>query len=72
MRGGGGGGGGGGVPDCMYVVKRGVSLHYFYIKNTKTIYLLLKALRCPCGTILPRTGNFAVNACTEDNLRLQS
>ena len=61
-----------GSPDCMHLVKRGVSLHYSYMKHTKTIYLFLKALRCPCGTILPRTGNFAINACADDKSRLQS
>ena len=52
--------------DCMRYVKHGVSLHYFYMRNTKTIYLFLKA------PILPRTGNFAVNACAEGKYRLQS
>ena len=41
------------------------------MKNTKPIYLFLKAPGCPCGTILPSTRNFAVNACAEDKSRLQ-
>ena len=45
---------------------------YCSIKKTKTIYLFLKALRCLCGTILSRTGNFVVNACAKDKSRLQS
>ena len=57
---------------CMHQVKRGVSPCYFYMKNTKTIYLFLKATRCPCGTIFPRAGNFAVNACAKNMSRLQS
>ena len=60
------------VPDCTHYVKRGVSLRYSYMKNTKTIYLFMKALRCPYGTILRRTGNFAVNTCAEDKSRLHS
>ena len=55
----------------MHYVKHGVSLRYSGM-NTKTIYLFLKVPRCPCGTILPRIGNFAVNACAEDKSRLQS
>ena len=65
------GGEGWGVPDCMHYVKHEVSLRYFDM-NTKTIYLFLKVPRCPCGTVLPRTGNFAVNACAEDKSRLLS
>ena len=59
------------VPDCMHYVKHVVFLHYSCMKNTKTIYLFLKAPRYPCCTILPRTGNFAVNASAEDKSRLQ-
>ena len=57
----------------MHQVKCGVSLHYFYLRNTKTIYLFLKAAHCPNGSIFPSAGKLiAVNACAKDMSRLQS
>lgn len=58
-----------GAPDCVHRVKHEVYLTYFYAKYTKAIYLILKILFDPYGTILPSKRTFTLNAGAEDLYR---